>query len=154
MRRIEVRVGNIGYRNQFDRTRRFLDRVEGAHENDVAFQDMVWAFFQNCYHLRDWIKQDPLMTEAQKKAVFAKVKCSTALQRCGDLCNGTKHLVPKKTRHSHISITIEAGKPAELDCLIEVGAHELLSAKQLARECVAEWERILESEQLATTRMS
>ena len=36
MRRVQVRAGHIGYRNQLDRMRRFLARVEGTHANDAS----------------------------------------------------------------------------------------------------------------------
>lgn len=156
MRKVQVRAGHVGYRNQLDRTRRFLDRIEGPQPNDVAFQDMVWAFFQNCHHLRDWINNDPLMSHLKKRAVLEKAGKSLALQRSADLCNGTKHLATKPTRHSHVDITIEpgSGMPSEMECMIDVGYSELISAKQLARDCIAEWEQILKSEQLATDPMS
>lgn len=156
MAKIQVSSGHIGYRDQLDRARRFLDRVEGPHRNDVDFQDMMWAFFQNCFHLRDWVVRDPLMSSAQKDAVLAKAGASIPLRRCGDLCNGTKHLVPKATQHSHVNITIQPGtdRPSELDSIIDVGGGQLISGKQLARDCLSDWERILESEKLATARRS
>lgn len=154
MRMIQVRADNIGYRNQLDRTRRFLERVEGPHPNDVAFQDMMWAFFQNCYHLRDWICRDPLLEKSQVNSILAKANMSLPLQRCGDLCNGTKHLCEKPTRHSHVNIIVKPGEQLELDCIIDIGGNLQISAKQLARECVVEWEHILQSEGLATARLS
>jgi hypothetical protein len=154
MRMIQVRAGHLGYRDQLDRMRRFLERVEGQHPNEVVFQDMVWAFFQNCYHVRDWICKDPLIEVSQVKSILAKANESQPLQRCGDLCNGTKHLCTKPTRHSHVDIVIKPGEQLELDCIIDVGCNQQMSAKQLARECVVEWERILQSEGLATARTS
>ena len=153
-RMVQVRAGHIGYRNQLDRARRFLERIEGPHSNDVAFQDMVWAFFQNCYHVRDWVCNDPLLGDLQVKSILAKASRSLSLQRCGDLCNGTKHLREKPTRHSHVDIVITPGEQSEIDCIIDVGCNQQISAKQLARECVAEWERIFQSEELATARLS
>ena len=44
-RHVQTRAGHIGYRDQLDRARRFLDRIEQPAANDVEFQDMVWAFF-------------------------------------------------------------------------------------------------------------
>jgi hypothetical protein len=156
MRKIQVRAGHVGYRNQFDRARRFLDRIESTQSNDVEFQDMVWAFFQNCHHMRDWVNNDPLISREKKSAVLKKAGNSLALRRSADLCNGTKHLAPKPTRHSHVDMCIQpgSGRPSEMDCMIDVGASELISAKQLARDCIAEWEQILKSEQLATDPMN
>jgi hypothetical protein len=79
MRKIETVAGNAGYRHQLDRVRRFLDRVEWAHASDVEFQDMMWVFFQNCWQLKDWIKNDPVTSDAQKKAVIDQGHASAVL---------------------------------------------------------------------------
>jgi hypothetical protein len=42
----------------------------------------------------------------------------------------------------------------EIDCILDDGAGNPISGKQLAHECIAEWERILASEGLATARLS
>ena len=59
-RHVQTRAEHIGYRDQLDRARRFLDRIEQLAANDVEFQDMVWAFFQNGWHIKDWVRNDPL----------------------------------------------------------------------------------------------
>ena len=69
--RVQARSGHVGYRDQLDRARRFLARVEGPHASDVDFQDMMWACFQNCWHIRDWVENDPLLK--RRKAVRGAV---------------------------------------------------------------------------------
>jgi hypothetical protein len=161
MRKIETVAGNIGYRHQLDRVRRFLDRVEGPHANDVDFQDMMWAFFQNCWHLKDWVDHDPLASDVQKSSVIREAHDSDVLKICRDLCNGTKHLgLDRKpssgagAAHDHVATTITPGESSTIDCIVQDGFGNPISGKQLARDCVAEWERILKSEQLNTTRRS
>jgi len=147
--KIETVAGNVGYRHQLDRVRRFLERAESIDQSDVDFQDMIWAFFQNCYHLRDWVANDPLLSAAQVDAIIKKVGESRPLQQCGFLCNGTKHLATKPARHSHIAMTIEPGTNnfSSMDCMIAAG-DDVISGKELARACLAEWERIFHSEGL------
>jgi len=41
-----------------------------------------------------------------------------------------------------------------MDCMVEDGHENLICGNQLARDCVAERERILQSEGLNTTRRS
>jgi hypothetical protein len=161
MRKIQTVMGNIGYRHQLDRARRFLDRVEGPHAGDVDFQDMIWAFFQNCWHIKDWVRNDPLASPSQKQSVRDKVHASTKLLICRDLCNGTKHLgfgrspsAGAGARHHHVDTRIAPGNASILDCIVDDGQGNLISGKQLARECLAEWERILQSEQLNIARLS
>jgi len=64
VRGIQTRAGHIGYRDQLDRARRFLERIRRGYEgiedmDDVEFQDMVWSFFQHCWHVKDWLHHDP-----------------------------------------------------------------------------------------------
>src|SRR5258707_2105856 len=89
---VQTRTGHIGYRHQLDRVRRFRGYVEGPHANDVEFQDIMWSFFQHCWHLKDWVKHDPQALDAQKAAVKTAVHASALLSVCRDMCNGTKHL--------------------------------------------------------------
>lgn len=122
---------------------------------------MMWAFFQNCWHLKDWVRNDPLASDAQKKSVIDQAHASVLLGICRDLCNGTKHLkLDRKpssgtgAAHHHVNITITPGESSSMDCKVEDGHGNLISGKQLARDCVADWERILQSEGLNRTRLS
>jgi hypothetical protein len=144
-----------------DRARRFLDRVEGPQASDVEFQDMMWAFFQACWHLKDWVKNDPLPSDVQKEAVIDQAHASSVLGICRDLCNGTKHLGLDRTpssgtgaAHDHVAITIVPGESSTIDCIVQDGFGHPISSKQLARDCLKEWERILQSKNLNITRLS
>jgi hypothetical protein len=165
-RKVQSISGATGYRHQLDRARRFLDRVERpsgdddldpSNINDVDFQDMMWAFFQNCWHVKDWIKNDLLVPKATKDAAIDLAEQqSPDLKMCQQLCNGTKHLGPRPgASHDHIDTTIvpEQGR-FEIDCMINDGQGNLISGKELARRYIAEWERILRSQGLATARLS
>jgi len=155
MRKIQVRAGHDGYNAQLDRTRRFLERVEGKHENDVAFQDIIWSFFQHCWHLEDWVKNDDSVHQTQKDAVRKAVDASRDLQICRSLCIHTKHLRARRgARHSHVDIDITPGQSTVMDCFIDDGEGNLISGKELARRCVGEWERILQAHGLTIDRLS
>jgi len=64
MRRADVVVGMTGYRHQLDRVRRFRTRVQDPNASDIDIQDMMWAFFQNCFHLAIGL---PTTIRCQKK---------------------------------------------------------------------------------------
>jgi hypothetical protein len=111
-----------------DRVCQFLDRVQGPHANDVEFQEAMWAFFQNCWHLKDWVDHDPLASDAQKKAVLNKAHDSPLLKMCHDLCNGTKHLGLNAelspgagAAHDHVNIMTLPGGSIMIDCIVQVG---------------------------------
>src|SRR5437773_2615983 len=116
VRKVRSVSGATGYRHQLDRARRLLDRVEHpsgdddldlSNINEVDFQDMMWAFFQNCWHVKDWIKNDPSMVMATKTAVIDMAeKQSPVLQMGRQLCNATKHLGPRPgAHHDHVDTT-------------------------------------------------
>jgi hypothetical protein len=138
-----------GYREQLDRVRRFLERIEGRHRSHVEFKDFMWSFFQHCWHLIDWLQHDAAASEAQKQGVKAKVHASALLALCRDLCNGTRHTALKPPAGADTPRLV-----ARMDCLINDGFGNLISGKKLARDCLAEWLRILESQGLATARLS
>lgn len=170
--KIQSVSGAAGYRDQLDRARRFLDRVVKSefdleitqhmgNMDHVEFQDMMWSFFQHCWHVKDWIRRDPVASSAQKTAACRMAERSTPLKICRDLCNGTKHLQLDNpgsaagANYEHIDMTIAPEKGLfVLDCVIDDGRGNLISAKQLAHECIADWERILKSQGLDTARMS
>ncbi|HWG75345.1 MAG TPA: hypothetical protein VN660_00955 [Steroidobacteraceae bacterium] len=153
---VQSKFGNVGYGHQLDRARRFLERIQGQLTSDVEFQDMAWSFFQHCWHIKDWLKHDPLVSEDTKQAVINAAHASPVLKICRQLCNGTKHLSDYPAHHSHVNTTITpgSGQPSDMDCIIEDGQGGQLSGKALAQKCVAEWEHILDSEGLATERLS
>ena len=158
MRQIQTISGNAGYRSQLDRVRRFLDRVEGPYANDVEFQDMMWAFFQNCWHLKDWVAADPLVPREIKKAIIARAEESVLLRVCKEMCDGTKHLGKDRNRstarHKQVAGIVDAHGNIDWDCELDNGVGKLVSGRLLAHQCISEWEAILTFHGLATTRLS
>ena len=165
-RHIHISAGKAGYRHQLGRARRFLDRLHVTYEeiadlDDVEFQDMAYSFFQHCWHIKDWVRHDSLASDAQKEAVVEMAHQSATLKICQDLCNGTKHLGLDKPKsgsgaaHQSTEMIIDTGTGQfEIDCVLDDGLGNLMSGKKLARDCMAEWERILQSQGLATARLS
>jgi hypothetical protein len=170
VRHVQTRAGHIGYRDQLDRARRFLERMEWSVDDmddegmtEVDFQDMVWAFFQNCWHVKDWVANDRNVPSAARNGVIAMALASVPLRVCEQLCNGTKLLgrARKKRRskvrvaiHDHIETTIVRGGSITRDCMIDNGTGKLVSGRLLARQFIGEWESILQSHGLATARRS
>jgi len=57
----------------------------GLDANDI---DLVIAFFQNCYHLRDWLSASRPDLTANVDAFYNN---SFEMAACRDVCNGFKH---------------------------------------------------------------
>ena len=91
------------FRQQFDRVTRWYDRfaqIDSGKVHNMAtdsYEDEVYSFFLNCYHLKDWIINDPSVSVAQT-TVESFINCSQELSLCADICNGLKHLVLKRSR--------------------------------------------------------
>jgi hypothetical protein len=105
-----TRVKEQNYISQFERTQRAYERLKQCVEGKKVvgiddFLDLVYAFFLNCYHLKDWIKNDPtfprtVIEEKDKGDVVEKfIESHRELGICADLCNAHKHFkLDRKTR--------------------------------------------------------
>jgi hypothetical protein len=54
--------------------------------------DALFCFFQNCWHLKDWIKNDASLSEDVRAALNGEAHANDFLLLCKDLANGSKHL--------------------------------------------------------------
>jgi hypothetical protein len=101
----------MSYLEQLKRAHRWLERVDAraSHSNEdinnplppekmEEYEDYLYALFQNCWHLKDWILSDSDAPQGLKGAVErvdAERKID-ALMLCADVANGSKHLSGSK----------------------------------------------------------
>ena len=144
------------YVEQLERTKRYLKRFcdinAGIPHTQASqnYDDDVYAFFQNCYHLKDWIKNDPSCSKWSDIEKF--INSNSDLQICADLCNGLKHLQLTKPRSTqkpqfsggHISLNItEGAAPTTIDIAVSYKITTTagdIDAFGLACKCVSAWE--------------
>ena len=144
------------YIEQFERVKRWYGRMikinQGLQHNLPSdnYQDEVYAFFLNCYHLKDWIKNDKSSgTLAEKVEKF--VETNNELCICADICNANKHLRIDHTksdqnpRFGKRKFNIELGdsKPIisvkySIDTLSGT-----IDAFELAGKCLKAWEKYI-----------
>lgn len=135
---------SLGWRGQLARVSRWLDRLMCVRSPEDA-EDFLYAFFQNCYHLRDWV-----LTELSSTDVDSFVSDSLPLRICRDVANLTKHFVlERKPAQGHeLSVLREYAGPGkgwfEGDTrLVIVTNYQndgiILDAREVARECVRLW---------------
>ncbi|MGW5684589.1 hypothetical protein [Nonomuraea sp. NPDC003754] len=169
------------YRRMVRSFNRLLQAAGPSTMDSAEARDFLFHFFQDAYHLKEWIKNDPDPACAQAKRevedIFDKVKGVPALQVAADLCNGLKHLRltasktgDKKTtfNRQHVSKEMPVfvtswfdtpARPYVGDSDAAVGSHrwEVVSngkerdAISLADEVVAEWQRWLEAKSLLSS---
>jgi hypothetical protein len=100
----------MSYQDQLARVHRWLKRLEDAssHRNDInnpvptekyeEYEDFLYAFFQNCWHLKDWILSDAGAPRELQEAVRKMDKQGNIvpLMLCSGVANGSKHLRPMR----------------------------------------------------------
>lgn len=77
---------SLGYRGQLERLERWYVRARQAKEVH-EIEDYLYAFFQGCHHLREWLPEQEFPPQAVSQFLAAHIE----LQVCRDLANLTKH---------------------------------------------------------------
>jgi hypothetical protein len=146
------------YREQYDRMKRWYERfaaIDQGRPHDIAsdnYLDEIYAFFLNCYHLKDWIKFDSAVPFKDQQAVEGHISANRSLRLCADICNSLKHLRLKSNRSGespafgkkHFALALGSGRPPTVSLKYEVDtANGLEDAFKLATECVSAWDGFL-----------
>jgi len=143
---------------QWERVNRWYDRFKRINDGrphdqpSENYQDDVYAFFLNCYHLKDWIKNDKGVGAAAGE-VETFVASSEELKLCGDICNSIKHLTLRRTKSGKApqfgrrDFKLElGGGPPTIAISYEVQTAEgSVDAFELATKCVSVWKSFIRS---------
>ena len=147
---------------QFARVERALARVRSNRGRELPeYEDDVWSFFQNAWHLKDWIKNDPELSQKDRDAVEGDVGGLEVLRICADLANRSKHLrlehkrldanISKRSTHIHagaVHLSLSSGSSvvpgyAELIFTIVADDGREFGVIETAEQAVAEWRELL-----------
>jgi hypothetical protein len=152
------------YISQLARTRRSLGRIASRTATSEQamldgldeYQGNVLAFFMNCWHVKDWIKNDDGIEPLVRQQVVRAAEASATLQVCRALANGAKHMELRKNepadrgraklamytfKHLHDG-TLQREYLIKRDDGSYVGVYEVGCA------AMQEWRRILDEHQL------
>lgn len=139
---------------QWERVNRALKRIENNRNRKMEeYEDDIWFFFQNCWHLKDWIKNDGAIDQQHQQSVEADVHDIDELVICADLANRSKHLkLTSKRVDADVTsrnTTIHAGPPGEgygeYDFIITCNNNKEFDAIEIARASVEKWRELLTS---------
>ncbi len=145
------------YPEQWERVRRwyqlFQEISQGKlHDKESDFyQDDVYGFFMNCYHLKDWIRNDPTASALSTK-VESFITNVPEMALCADICNGLKHLVLKSPRSSenpqfgkrHFKVGVGTQRTTiAVEYTIDTASGPI-DAFELATKCLKAWEDFLQ----------
>lgn len=132
-----------GWRAQFERVKRWHSRLRTCSGGE--YPDFLYAYFQNCNHLADWVVGDvPSWTPRVQQLIAETVE----LRVCRDICNATKHytlnqppkvplgfLDAREYRPSDWPTDHPGGFP-----LIFIAGGVRYDGLELADRCLAAWE--------------
>jgi hypothetical protein len=128
----------------------------GIHQD---CEDYIYAFFQNCFHLRDWLLKSRVIHKSQLDQLF---ESNVELRLCRDICNGTKHMtITRKPsidadfytfrEYDHLHISSPSDDPHAMEKFMIRASGEKWDAFELADRCMQIWNEFLEARGLLAT---
>lgn len=121
---------------QFDRVQRtFLRVLDNRNRRLPDYEDDVWNFFQNCWHLKDWIRNDKQgVAKATRVKIEVEVKSYPALQMVGELTS----------RNSNLEVTSNVGEEGgkshdEIVLTVVEKNGDEIPVKKLATDAMKNW---------------
>jgi hypothetical protein len=105
----------------------------------------IGPFFQNCFALRDWLKNSGALPAAEIDVLFAN---TIPLKLCRDICNGTKHFsINSPSIDPHFSIFREFDPSRIFRISVIAGGRGHPSEKrdllEVADACLEAWKTFL-----------
>lgn len=141
------------YSEQLDRLKRSFSRLAKINigkKHDLPsenYRDELFTFFLNCYHLKDWLKNDSNF-QVNGSTVENFINGNDDLKICADICNGHKHFSlnnPRSTESptvggQNISLKLGAGEPEiSIKFIIDTNSGPR-DGFELATNCLKLWE--------------
>jgi len=151
------------YQQQFARMKRWYERIEKINQGEPhdlsyinlspdCYYDEFYAFFVNCYHLRDWIENDETV-KLPEKDVKDFIEGHECMRVCHDICIGIKHLKQKSTplsgqvpeiKRRELSLHLKGGPKPIINTKLFIETETgIIDAFELASRCVREWEEFI-----------
>ena len=116
----------------------------------MVYDDDVHHFMQDCWHLKDWIMNDPAAVIGT--AIENHVKNYKALLIAAALANGSKHLKLRATKRPRLganitstNVTVHVGqaRPVDIDYEVTLSDGSTTSVDAVIRQAVMDWDALL-----------
>jgi len=146
-----VVTGTRTWQQQHARMMRAYQRAASATAVTIQVEDDFYSFFVWCFHLKDWLKNDPPIPAAIKTAAGVLVNTNESLKLCADLANGIKHLRADRSARVDPDSKVSAVQSAfqatafQKDAfqtherIVVVAAGSYFDAREVANACIAAW---------------
>ena len=142
------------WRDKYDRMKRWQTHLAGERQIDDRLIDDLYAFFECCYHLKDWLRGDPAVDPRIGRDAETYIGARRTLMIAADLANGSKHLV--RTRPARIDPNARVARVEgafqrgafqentfQVERVVVVVDGERHNALDVVNESVADWETFL-----------
>jgi len=122
-------------KRQFERVgRAFQGVLNNRNRNLVEYEDDTWSFILNCWHLKDWIKNDVAgVAKATRGKIEVEVNSYPALMMIGDLAN----------RNKLLQVTSSVSDAGEVLVQVTEKNGEEIPIKKLATDAMKNWMAII-----------
>lgn len=146
------------YRQQLQRLERkyrsLLQKKNTIKDTNIdEMRDVLSSFFQDCWHLKDWLISS---TKLDQVKLYAFLSSSVEMNMCREICNTAKHLVlnnPSKIAQARLANFRDIGVPLALareyepngDKLTFLFVQQEYDAFELAGKCLGFWHEFLSS---------
>lgn len=128
---------------------RTINTDNGPRITTTDAADATEDFFNQCHHLKDYLKKDP---SGAFKDVEDWIKATPCMRIAAVYCNSLKHAGPKNTPRSgnhiektntHTKLTVTPRRATTSSAQSITIGGKTYDAPQLAAECVAAWDAYL-----------
>ena len=137
----------VTWRAQYQRLERSRERVNSPYFSSTEYEADLQHYFQDCWHLKDWIKNDP--TAHVGNAIETELKAFRVLRIVADLANGSKHLARTTHREgayvtsSTVTVHLAQNKPVDIEYIVSLADGTTLTAQSLVNDAFAAWGQVL-----------
>lgn len=144
---------------QYKRVERWLTRIEEISNPEHQIKpedalDYIVAYFQNCWHLKDWLAEDP-KTKVSKELIEGFIKNeSKYIKISGVIANGSKHLTFYENDNRQMPSLSAKLVGDDKHQVWQSATYEIsqgnmtYDAVDLARKCLKEWKVFFEKNKL------
>jgi hypothetical protein len=153
-----------GWRTHFARTQRWHARLQKVRAEcgrvgiRQDLEDYIYAFFQSCFHLREWLAKSGAVSKSELERLFAS---HPELQLCRDICNGTKHMTIDSPsvdadfytfrEYDYFHVPSPSDGPHSMERFMVRAAGQKQDTFELADRCMEIWRKFLDRHGLLAT---
>jgi hypothetical protein len=146
-----------GWQMQWRRVERGFVKLQKEYNNTELYDDDIYHFFQDAWHLKDWIKNDSSVPKMVHDQIETEVGSKKCLRIAADFANGTKHMLLKWPRSENaqltgrnVTIMLGASGKARHEWVLTLSDGSNTTADVVAKEVMEQWILLLRKFGLVT----